>query len=123
MKTIISILCLFLINLLTSGQNIIHFDTTVNKTINANESFELKFLDWPGTGYSWYLPEICDSSKIIIKLLKKEVMTGYGAIGGKWVSTYTYCGLVKGTYQLEYYYGRSWIKEKINKCTLNLKIK
>ena len=123
MKTIISIIWFSLISILTLSQNIIHLDTVINKTINLNESFELKFLDWPSTGCNWYLPVKCDSTKVIIQLSKKEVMAGNFPEGGKWISTYTYSGLTKGTYLLEYYYGRSWLKEKINRCTVNLIIK
>ena len=123
MKTIISIIWLCLISILAFSQNIIHFDTVINKALNVNETFELKFLNSPGSGYIWYLPIKCDSTKIKIQLSKKEVMAGNFPKGGNWISTYTYSGLIKGTYQLEYYYGKSWLKEKINTCTVNLIIK
>ncbi|MCX6245251.1 MAG: protease inhibitor I42 family protein [Bacteroidetes bacterium] len=123
MKTILSIICLSLISILSLSQNIIHFDTLISKTINVNESFDLKFLDWPSTGYTWYLPVKCDSTKVKIQLSKKELMAGDFPKGGKWISTYTFSGLFKGRYLLEYYYGRSWLTEKINTCTINLMVK
>ena len=123
MKTITLIILFSLINLLTFSQNIIHSDTVIRKTINVNETFELKFLDWPGTGYSWYMPVKCDSTKVSIQLSKEEVMAGNFPKGGKQISTYSYSGLTKGTYLLKYYYGRSWLKEKIKTCAVNLTIK
>jgi predicted secreted protein len=123
MKTTIPLVWFSLVSILAFSQNIIHHDTVINKTINLNETFELKFLDWPGTGYTWYLPVKCDSTKVNIRLLKQKVMVGYLPVGGKWVSTYQYAGLIPGTYLLEYYYGRSWEKEKLNTCIINLTIK
>jgi len=123
MKTIILIIFISLVYHFTFSQNIIHSDTVISKTINVNESFELNFLDSPGSGYIWYLPIKCDSTKFNVRLTKTEVMPGDFPKGGRWIYTYTYSGLIKGTYLLEYYYGRSWLKEKINTCTINLTIK
>jgi hypothetical protein len=114
---------LSLINHFTFSQDIIYSDTVIRKTINVNESFELNFLDSPGSGYIWYLPIKCDSTIVNVRLTKTEVMPGDFPKGGRWIYTYTYSGLIKGTFLLEYYYGRSWLKEKINSCIINLTIK
>ena len=123
MKTILLIILLSLIYPFTFSQNIIQSDTVFSKTINVNESFELKFLNSPGSGYIWYSPTKCDSTKVNVRLTKSEVMHGDLPKGGRWIYTYTYSGLSKGTFLLEYYYGRSWLKEKINSCVINLTIK
>jgi hypothetical protein len=46
-----------------------------------------------------------------IHLKKEELMEGHAAKGGKYISTYIYTGLTKGTFFLEYFYGRAFLKE------------
>jgi hypothetical protein len=69
------------------------------------------------------VPVTCDSTKIKIQLSNSEVITGNFSKGGKCINTYIYSGLTKGTYLLEYYYGRVWLKEIISRCKVNLTIK
>ncbi|MEI6433467.1 MAG: hypothetical protein WCP32_01385 [Bacteroidota bacterium] len=122
MRTIILIILLSPIYLFTFSQNIIPSDTVISKMVNVNESFELNFLNSPGSGYFWYLPIKYDSTKVNVRLTKSEVMHGDFPKGGRWIYTYTFSGLSKGTFLLEYYYGRSLLNEKINTCVVNLTI-
>ncbi|MDA3942916.1 MAG: protease inhibitor I42 family protein, partial [Bacteroidetes bacterium] len=123
MKNLISFLSLLLISSFCLCQNVIRTDTTIFQTISVNESFELRFENWPGTGYGWFLPENHDSTQVTIHLRKEELMEGYGAKGGKYISTYEYTGLTRGTFLLEYSYGRPWLKEKLRKCNLKIIVK
>ncbi len=123
MKTILSILALIICSFAGQSQNVIQSDTTITKTISVDESFGLKFLNWPGTGYAWYLPADFDSTQVAIHLLKEELVEGDGPKGGRYISTYNYTGLANGTFLLEYVYGRPWLNEKINKCLLIINVK
>jgi len=123
MKNLISFISLLFISSFCLCQNVIRTDTTIIQTISEKESFELRFENWPGTGYGWYLPENYDSTKVTTYLRKEELMEGYGAKGGKYISTYVYTGLTSGTFLLEYSYGRPWLKEKLKKCNLKIIVK
>lgn len=120
MKTPLLIFTLLLIICFCDAQEVIRSDTSILKTIGVNESFELRFEDLPGAGYMWRLSENSDTTWVKIELVKKELMEGYQPIGGKYISIYAYTGLSTGTFMLEYYYGRPWLKEKLYKCTLKI---
>ncbi len=122
MKILILGLSLLLVNLVTISQTIIRSDTVIKKTVRVNESFELQFLDSPGSGYCWYL-EKCDSLNIVISLLRSDLLEGDGPKGGRYISTYEYTGQCIGNYLLEYTYGRPWLKEKLYRCSLEIDIK
>ena len=123
MKNLISFISFLFISSFCLCQNVIRTDTTIIQTVSVKDSFELKFENWPGTGYGWYLPENYDSTQVTIQLSKEELMEGYGAIGGKYISTYEFTGLTRGTFLLEYFYGRPWLKEKLRKCNLKIIVK
>jgi predicted secreted protein len=120
MIKIISFLSLLFISSFCLCQNVIQTDTTIIHTIKLKETFELRFENWPGTGYVWYLPANYDSTQVTIHLRKEELMEGYGARGGKYISTYEYTGLTGGTFLIEYAYGRPWLKEKLKRCNLKI---
>ena len=120
MKKIVIAISFLLLSEFTIAQ--IQSDTTINKTIRLNESFELQFVHLPGAGYSWDLMKKCDSNIISIQLICNEVMAGNGPVGGHYISTYKYTGLHKGTYLLEYFYRRPWLKEYLYKCSLTINV-
>jgi len=122
LKAIIVSISVLLFGLISFGQNIINSDTTLSRTIRVNDSFELQYLDWPGTGYSWYLTANSDTSSVSIVLIKQALAEGYGPKGGKYISFYKYTGLKKGLFVLEYRYGRPWLKEKLYKCILKISV-
>jgi predicted secreted protein len=123
MKTVTAIFSLLLISTLAVAQHPVRSDTTIRKTIKVNGSFELQFVHCPGAGYTWDLMKKCDSSAVSIRLLTNEVMSGNAAVGGHYVSTYKYKGLMKGTYLLEYFYRRPWLQEYLYKCSLTITVK
>lgn len=49
-------------------------------------------------------------------------MNGYGPKGGKYIYTYEYTGLIKGTYHFEYVFGRPWLNQKLKKCNLIINV-
>ena len=98
MKTIISSVTFILICTFCLSQNPIQTDTTITKSINSGESFELSFENSPGTGYVWYLPGNHDSTQLTIQLKNKELVEGYKPKGGKYIYTYAYTGLRNGTF-------------------------
>jgi predicted secreted protein len=120
MKKVIPCIALFLLGSMVMGQRHIHSDTIITRTIKLNESFQLQFVHLPGAGYGWDLMKKCDSTFISIQLISDEVLAGNGPVGGHYVSTYKYTGLVKGTYLLEYFYRRPWLKEYLYKCSLTI---
>ena len=120
MKNLISFISLLFISSFCFCQHVIRTDTTIIQTISVKESFELRFENWPGTGYGWYLPENYDSTQLTIQLKKEELVEGYKPIGGKYISTYLYTGLRNGTFLLEYSYGRPWLREKLKICILKI---
>jgi len=111
---------LILITNITFGQNPIDSDISITKSINVNETFELKFVEWPGCGYCWGITYNQDSSFVSIKLKSSELMSGYLPVGGKYINTYSFKGKQKGNVTLTYYYGRPWLKEKLYKCTVTV---
>jgi hypothetical protein len=123
MKNLISFVSLLFISSFCLCQKVIQTDTIIIQTISVKDSFELRFENWPGPGYGWYLPLNHDSTQVTIHLRKEELMEGYGAKGGKYISTYVYTGLTRGAFLLEYYYGRPWLKEKLRKCNLKIIVK
>ncbi|MCX6280919.1 MAG: protease inhibitor I42 family protein [Bacteroidetes bacterium] len=120
MKNVISGIALLLLSTTALAQGYIQSDTTINKTIKLKESFELQFVHCPGCGYSWGLMKKCDSTVISIQLVSDEVMAGNGPVGGHYISTYKYTGLATGSYLLEYFYRRPWLKEYLFKCSLTI---
>lgn len=122
MKTVISGIVLVFLSTAVLAQGYIQSDTTISRTIKLNESFQLQFVHLPGAGYGWDLMKKCDSTVISIKLVSNVVMEGNGPIGGHYISTYKYTGLVKGTYLLEYFYRRPWLKEYQYKCSLTIAV-
>jgi len=123
MKIAILSITFILISTFCLSQNSVQTDTTISKILNVGESFELRFENWPGTGYVWYLAENYDSTQVTIHLKKEELAEGYKPIGGKYISSFEYTGLTNGTFLLEYFYGRPWLKEKLKKCNLKIIVK
>jgi len=123
MKTAILSIAFIFISTLCLSQNPVQSDTTILKTINVGESFELRFANSPGTGCVWYLPENYDSTQVTIYQKKEELAEGYKPKGGKYISSIEYTGLTNGTFLLEYAYGRPWLKEKLKKCNLKIIVK
>lgn len=122
MKTSILYVSFLLYGLFSFGQNVIKSDTVISKTVRVNESFELQFLDWPGTGSGWNLTERSDTTNVSVRLLKQVLAEGYGPLGGKYITFYRYTGLNKGVFKLEYHYGRPWLKEKLYECMLEITV-
>jgi len=120
MKRTIFSLALLLLSLFAFSQNVIQADTSITKTIKVYESFDLQFLDWDG--YMWYPPDSCDSAIISIRSLGSKLLDPRYPVGGKRITTYEFVGLTKGTYALEYNYGRPWLKEKMFQCILKITI-
>jgi predicted secreted protein len=104
------------------SQNAIQSDTIIKKSIQVNESFELLFLESPGAGYCWSL-EKSDSSNILIRFLRKDLLKGDQPKGGRYISTYKFVGQNIGNYLLTYTYGRPWLNEKLYRCVLKIDIK
>jgi predicted secreted protein len=123
MKTTIFSVTFILLSTFCLSQNPIQKDTTLTKTINVGESFELRFEDSPGTAYVWYLNENYDSTQVTIQQQKEELIEGYKPKGGKYITSYVYTGLTSGTFFLEYYFGRPWLKEKLKRCKLKIIVK
>jgi predicted secreted protein len=122
MKTLILSLSIFFVSLLTMSQNIIRSDTIIEKAIHINESFDLQFLESPGAGYCWSL-EKSDTSNILIRFLRKDLLEGDKPRGGRYISTYKFIGQNNGNYLLTYTYGRPWLNEKLYRCVLKIDIK
>lgn len=122
MKTLILSLSICLFSVVAMSQNAIQSDTIIKKAIQVNESFELLFLESPGAGYCWSL-EKSDSSNILIRFLRKDLLKGDLPIGGRYVSTYKFTGKNIGNYKLTYTYGRPWLNEKLYRCVLKIEIK
>lgn len=122
MKTVV--LCIFglLFCLFLFGQGIIQSDTAITKTIRVNQSFKLQFLNSPGTGYTWHLPDGYDTTGVSIQLLKQELAEGNKPIGGNYIAFYKYTGLTQGNFLIEYVYSRPWLKEKLYKCILKVTV-
>jgi predicted secreted protein len=107
----------------TFSQNQIKSDTSINKTINVKETFDLQFVDWPSPGLCWQLYSNFDSTILTITKVSYEVMKNNFPKGGKWIKTLRFQGNQPGDVKLEYYYGRLWLNEKLHKCELNIHIK
>jgi predicted secreted protein len=122
MKAIAFLFACLVLTIFSFGQGIIQSDTSISRTIRVNESFELQFLDWPGTGSGWNLTEKSDTTSVSIRLLKQVLAQGYKPIGGKYISVYNYTGLMRGNFLIEYVYGRPWLKEKLFKCILKVTV-
>ncbi|MEI7501269.1 MAG: protease inhibitor I42 family protein [Bacteroidota bacterium] len=115
---------LWLIVSITSlGQRPINSDTTIRKNIIVNEGFELKFLDCPGAGYVWSLSTPYDSTILSIRQISAELMEGNYQVGGHYVATYYFKGLKRKNLTLVYYYQRPWLKDKLFKCKIVIRIK
>ena len=119
---ILLILCL--IESITSlGQRPINSDTIIKKSIIVNEGFEIKFLECPGAGYGWNLSTPYDTTVLSIRQISSELMEGNYRIGGHYVTTYYFKGLKKKNLTLVYYYQRPWLKDRLFKCKIMIKIK
>jgi len=123
MKTLFSGFCFLLIGLLSYSQGIIHNDTVISKTIRIGETFDLQFEHLPGAGYLWEFSGGCDSTEVSIKQINKQPEEGNQPIVGKYVYTNRYIGLKKGTYRVEYAYGRPWLQEHLYHCILEIFVK
>jgi|GEM_PF-5941748 len=123
MSRLIFCFLLSLISIVAVSQIVIQTDTSISKTVNVNDSFELKFADWPSVGQFWHLSDINDSTKISIQQIGKEVMAGYIPKGGKYVSTYKYKCLVKGRYLLKYIYEGRALDGELKKCLITIEVK
>jgi predicted secreted protein len=108
---------------LVFSQNPIKSDTSINKTIKVHETFDLQFVDWPSPGLCWQLYSSFDSTILSITMVSDEVMKNNFPKGGKWIKTLRFQGNQPGDVKLEYFYGRLWLDEKLNKCELNIHIK
>jgi len=119
---ILFILCL--IESLTSfGQRPINSDTIVKKNIIVNEGFELKFIECPGAGYGWNLSTSYDTTILSIRQISSELMEGNYQVGGHYITTYYFKGLKRRNLTLVYYYQRPWLKDKLFKCKIVIRIK
>ena len=115
---------LFLIeNLIIFGQRPISSDTIIRKNIFLNEGFELKFIECPGAGYSWNLSTSYDSTILSIRQISSELMEGNYQVGGHYVITYYFKSLKRKNLTLVYYYQRPWLKDKLFKCKIVIRIK
>lgn len=118
----ISIFCILfcLVSKFCISQNPISTDTTITKTIRVGDSFVLGFENSPGSGYVWNISENYDTTQVIIKLLKEELVQGHQLKGGNYISSYVFTVLNKGTFHIEYSYSRPWLKEKLRSCNLKI---
>lgn len=122
MKIIYCFLIALFFSTICLSQNAISTDTTIVKTIQKGESFELSFEFSPGSGYVWYLAGN-DSAHINISLKEKKLKDGYGAKGGVYLYHYKYLAQDIGTFSLEYYYGRPWLNERLKRCSVSVIVK
>ena len=120
--TILFILC-FMVSITSLGQRPINSDTLIRKNIIVNEGFELKFLECPGAGYGWSLSTSYDTTILSIRQKSSELMEGNYQVGGHYVTTYYFEGLKRKNLTLTYYYQRPWLKDKLYKCKILIKIK
>jgi predicted secreted protein len=119
---ILLILC-FIESITSFGQRPIESDTIIRKNIMVNESFELTFLECPGAGYSWSLSTIYDSTTLSIRQISTNLMEGNYQVGGHYVTSYLFKGLKRKNLTLFYYYQRPWLKDKLFKCKIVIRIK
>jgi predicted secreted protein len=123
MKSIKIIIIFLLLHGISIGQQPIKSDTIINRVINLYDKFDLEFVDWPSPGYGWKLYSEYDSTILSISQVSTILIEGNFPDGGKYISTIQFKGMKKGKITLEYFYGRSWKKEKLYRCQLNILIK
>jgi predicted secreted protein len=122
-RSLILLIFLFSTVSVAFSQNQIKSDTSINKTINVKETFDLQFVDWPSPGLCWQLYSTFDSTILSITKVSDEVMKNNFPKGGKWITTLRFQGNQPGDIKLEYFYGRLWLHEKLHKCEISIHIK
>lgn len=110
-------------NITSVGQRPINSDTIIRKNIIVNEGFELRFLECPGAGYGWSLSTSYDTTILSIRQISMELMEGNYQAGGHHITTYCFKGLKRKNLSLVYYYQRPWLKDKLFKCKIVIRIK
>ncbi len=119
---ILFILC-FIGSIATLGQRAINSDTIIRRNIKVNEGFELKFQECPGAGYGWSLSTPCDTTILSVRQKSTELMDGNYQVGGHYITTYYFKGLKRKNLILVFYYQRPWLKDKLFKCKIMIRIK
>jgi hypothetical protein len=119
-KKIIASIAFLFMGLISRGQNIIEFDTDITRTIKVNDTIDLQFLDWPSPGIRWQLYSAYDTTIISIINKSSRLMEGNFQVGGKYIRTIQYKGMKPGHVELEYFWGRPWLKEKIYCCRIEI---
>jgi hypothetical protein len=119
-KKIIASIAFLFMGLISGGQNIIEFDTDITRTIKVNDTIDLQFLDWPSPGIRWQLYSAYDTTILSIINKSSRLMEGNFQYGGKYIRTVQYVGLKPGRVELEYFWGRPWLKEKLYYCRLEI---
>ena len=122
-KTALLSIILFLSGFNSYCQEIIQSDTEIAKFIKINDTIDLQFLDWPSPGIGWKLYSDYDTTLISIKGKSSRLMEGDFPKGGRYIKTVQYKGKKPGEVRLEYFWGRSWLKEKIYYCRIKFFIK
>ncbi len=87
-----------------------------------NEGFELKFQECPGAGYGWSLSTKYDTTILSVRPISSELMKGNYQVGGHYVTTYYFKGLKRKNLTLVYYYQRPWLRDKLYKCKIEIRI-
>jgi predicted secreted protein len=89
----------------------------------VNEGFELKFVECPGAGYGWSLATPYDSTILSVRQISTELMEGNYPVGGHYVKTCYFKSLKRKNLTLVYYYQRPWLRDKLFKCKIIIRIK
>ena len=114
----------FLVSILiysnTFSQNIIKEDTEINETIRVNDTIDLEFLH--GDGFAWWSDTNYDSTLISVKFKSSRLMEGNLPKDGKQIHTIQFKGKKPGKVNLEFYWGRPWLKEKLYTCLIAIQI-
>jgi predicted secreted protein len=108
------------------GQKYISSDTEITRKIKTGESFELKFVSCPGSGYGWKADSTYDKSIISIKQVSYEAMNIDSIkgpiVGGNYIATIKFTGIKPGNTIIEYFYKRPWLSEWRYRCRITLNI-
>ena len=121
-KILFANLVLFLLCFPAIGQELINREMEIGKNIKVSDTIDLPFVDSPSAGMHWKLYSDFDSTIISIKLKSYMLMAGDFPKGGRYIETIQCKALKPGSVVLDFYYGRVWLKEKLSRCRVEIKI-
>lgn len=104
------------------GQELINKEMEIDRKVKIADTIDLSFVVSPGAGMVWKLYSEYDSTIISISHKSHELMAGDFPIGGRYIETIQCKALKPGSVVLDFYYGRTWLKEKLYRCRIRINI-